>query len=349
MLAIAALAFLCAGGQAQASTTLFNNTGTVCTVTDPCWEAGNFGVLVGLPAAVGTMSLSGNTSTVIDILGEVGVGAGSRISGGNTIATTGSNWSIIDFADPLATTTTGPLCPDSSNRCSVPTVASNDVRRVVIDTNTTRQMSSFVTAATADVLAMSNYWAGIGAGAYSGTVTNLTLNTAGTSTLGVAANGIANISVYNASTNLTSNRLLTIQGDINDLVILNFGSSRTATFNNISAIQLSGGITSDQVLINFTSADTSANALTISGGTVNGTFIVAGTNYRVTGTSNVNGRILGGSGTLTWGSNGSTVTLDAPNDIDPAGLPEPSTWILMGTGVAGLIYFGRRRQLAQRP
>lgn len=335
-----------AGETAQANTTLFNTTGTVCTVTSPCYQAGSFGVLIGLPSAVATMTLSGNSSTVIDISGAVGVGAGSRITGGNGISTA-SNWDIVDFADPLATQTNGPLCPNGSARCSIPTAAANNLKNVSLDSNSTRHLSSYISAAMQDVYDMSNYWAGIGPGAYSGTVINQSFSGSGTTTLGVAANSAGNITVYNATSSLGTGRLLTIQGDENDLVIINFGTSRTASFNNANAIQLTGGITSDNVLFNFSSANTGANALQITGGTVKGTFIVAGTNYRVAGNTTVDGRILGGSGSLTWGNNSNPVTFNSPADVDAAGLPEPSTWILMGTGMAGLIYFGRRR--AQRP
>jgi hypothetical protein len=330
---------------AEASTTLFNNTGTVCTVTSPCWQAGNFGVLIGLPSAVANMALTGNSSTDINIEGAVGVGAGSRITGGNN-PSTASQWDIIDFADPLTTTTNGPLCPNSGSRCQVssPSAGANDIRKINLETNTTVQLASFVTAAIADTQAMSNYWAGVGAGSYSGAVTNTSFTTT-TTTLGVAANGLANVSVYNAAANLTSGKILAITGDVHDLVILNFLGSRTASFT--AGITLTGGITSDQVLINYRGTSAS-NGLSFNGSTYNSTVIVGGTgNYRVIGNTTINGRVLGGSGTLTWGNNGNDVTINAPPDINPAGVPEPSTWILIGTGVAGLIYRGKRRRAGQ--
>lgn len=330
-----AAAFLCAVA-AEASTTLFNNTGTVCTVTSPCWQAGTFGVLVGLPSAVGNMTLAGNSSTDININGAVGVSAGSRISGGNNISTA-SHWDIIDFADALATTTNGPLCPDSAHRCSVPTAATNDIRKVILDTNTTVTLGNFVTEAVSDIKAMSNYYAGV-------TGNNKTF-VAGANTLNGTNAGGAGVKVFNASNNIAAGMSLTIQGDANDLVILNIGASQTATFN--SGITLSGGITSDQVLINY--LGTANNGLTLDGGTYGATFIAAAGNYRVIGNTTINGRVLGGTGSLTWGNNSNDIRVNSPADVDDAGLPEPSTWVLMTTGVGALLYFGRRRQRAQRP
>jgi PEP-CTERM motif len=340
-----AAALLCAAA-AQASTTLFNNTGTVCTVMDPCWQAGTFGVLVGLPSAVANMALVGNPNTDINIEGAVGVGSGSRITGGNNPSTS-SQWDIIDFADPLTTATNGPRCPDAANRCQVssPAAGANDIRQINLETNQTLQLATLVTEAISDTQAMSNYWAGVGAGSYSGTVTPKSF-TSTTTNLGVAANGSADISVYTAGADLTAGKILAIRGDVHDLVILNFTGAYTASFT--AGITLSGGITSDQVLINYRGTSTS-NGLSFNGSTYNATVIVGGTgNYHVIGDTTINGRVLGGSGTLTWGNNNNDVTVNAPDDIDPAAIPEPSTWILMGTGVAGLIYFGKRRRTVQQ-
>jgi hypothetical protein len=352
---LAVVAVLSLTGTAQASTTLFNSTGTVCTVTNPCWQAGNFGLLVGLgTGSSATMALSGNSSTHVNVSGAVGFGEGDKISGGNSIGA--STWGIIDFADQLTTTSNGPLCPDSTHRCSIPTTSlASDLRKITVSTNTTQQLTTFIDAAIADVKDISACWKVGGACQTSTMINGVSVTPTVTSvsggnnlsaTLGVAPNSNArNVTIYNVSGAALSNATaFQVQGDANDLVIINFASGTSATFSGGITIKAGSTITSDQILVNYLGA----NGLTIGtdGKTYNATFIDAGGTYTVKDSITINGRVLGGIGSLTYGSNNDTIAINAPADVGDAGLPEPSTWILMGTGIAGLVYFGRRRRQA---
>src|SRR3954449_12662770 len=68
---------------AHASTSLFTNTGTVCTVAASCWDAGDFGVLVGVRNAstwvAGTVNYAETGANGATVHGEIGVGSGSKL------------------------------------------------------------------------------------------------------------------------------------------------------------------------------------------------------------------------------------------------------------------------------
>jgi hypothetical protein len=308
---------------AGATSTLFLqtiNSSAPCYATGPsCLNAGMFGLLVGwdVPGTGythGTLVETGGTGNhSTDITGtgnggDVGIGTGSIIntSGGGTQTWTGP----IDFADTgTATTHTSPVY-------NVP--STSDVLTNVTVTGGTQMNVASVDSALNQILSISSYYAGqtgTSLGAFGGSNT----------TIGVIGAGIQ---IFTA-TSINVNKVITIQGGANDLIIINDSSS--AIFRGGGKIFLSG-ISPDQVLFNLTGSGT---VLSISGNdAIAGDFIVRGS-YNVSAAT-LSGRILGGTGTLTLGAN--FVLID-PEDVTT---PEPSEWVLMTGGLSALLFFGRK-------
>lgn len=321
---LACVLMLCAAAtqvRASSTVTIFsNNYGTnPCTIAAPCWQAGMFGMLIGLGSAVGNpgtlrTTSSGDIITGTGTGGDIGIGSGSFVNNG----TNTENWTgPIDFADAAATTSHGYSVPSSSDVLTNTTLVGG-----------TQTSFSAVTTALNQVLSLSTYYAGQ-------TGTNLGVLTGGT-TLGSITNGVK---VYNVSSiNLTS--VLTIRGGANDIIVINDPSSAFFTKN----VVLTGGITSDNVLFNITG--TGNNILSIKGGTgagkitITADMIVRGS-YSGTNAT-VDGRILGGWNTMSLGT---AFALVAPNDI-PGPVPEPGEWALMAGGLAALFYLGRKARHA---
>jgi hypothetical protein len=319
-----ALLFLLAA-PAKASSTFFNNTGTICTAAAPCWQAGMFGMLIGTSNGLGGYNAgtltesSGSIDTLIGTgpnSGAVGIGTGSII---DTHLGAAQTWTgPIDFADTGSATTHGYTVPSASDNLTNVTV-----------TGGTKLGQTYVDAALDQILGISNYWAGA-----SGQTSLGALNKP--MTIGTIGAGIQVFSV--TSINLT--KAITIQGNSTDLIIINdpgaavFGSGGS----NHGNIVLSGGITPDQVLFNLTGT---GNVLSISGGdTLSADFILKQGSYNLSNAT-VNGRILGGQGTLTLGA--------SFEEIAPP-VPEPGAWGLMAGGIGVLLYLGRRlRKRSRRP
>lgn len=317
---LAAFAFLLLfANPAAASTSIFTNTGSVCTVAISCWQAGDFGLLVGLGSTAvpitGTVTVGANGEV---ITGEIGFGAGSKINAG----TKTESWSgAIDFADPLSVTSGH--CP--AGNCLVPT--GNTLTNVTLTSEPTFQSSQDVDKGIAEMQAMSVYWKNL---AGQTAVTNLGH---GTNTLGTVGAGIQVFSTASINTNA----LLTISGNANDLIIINVSGSVSIT----KGVTLSG-LNPDQVLFNI--LGTAGTPFTLNGGaggeSIGGDFFVVGGPYSVSNAT-VSGRILGGKGNISWGT---SFTLTSPADTST--LPEPGTWVMMLAGAGSLIYFHRRRRKA---
>ena len=319
---VALVILLCFTSPAEANTSFFLNTGSVCTTSpwNPCWQAGSFGILVGLGTAVGstgriietgpspTDNIKGNGTG-----GDVGIGSGSLINTSGGSAT--QNWTgPVDFADACS-----PSC-STTNTFSVPSSSDNLTHVTLIGGTTVG--NSVVIAALNEVLSISSYWSSASGEHSLGTLT-------GGTTIGSIGGGVQVFSVN--SINLTS--ALTIRGGANDLVIINDPHNAIIAAN----ITLTGGITPDQVLFNITG--TGNDILSINGGAGRSTdmadFIVRGSWYATNAT--IDGRILGGWRTIVLGPN---FEMSVPNDIPE--FPEPSTWLLLLTGVGAMFYFARR-------
>jgi hypothetical protein len=317
----AALFVLAPAGQANA--TLFYNTysGNVCQAsTGGCLQAGMFGLLAGWdhpgnPYYTGTLVDSGNSSisvTGAGTGGDVGIGPGSTIK---VNASSAQTWTgPIDFADTGSATAHGGLyhVPSTSDTLTNVTV-----------TNGTVLSASAVDTALNQILSISNF--------YSTYSTQTVLSSLGGTNTTLTVSGVK---VYSVST-INFNKVLTIVGGPSDVVVFN---SSSAIFRNNGGIVLSGGITPDQVLFNLTGTGTD---LSISGNdSIFADFIVRGA-YNVSAAT-INGRILGGTGTLTLGNN---LVMQAPADATP----EPGEWALMAGGIGALVYLGRRRSRRSGP
>jgi hypothetical protein len=302
--AIDALCLPLAPSVAQASTSIFTDTGTICTAAKPCWQAGSFGILVGLGAAVGDSATLAFKSTTVTETGAIGIGAGSLIHDSGRTMTLGGP---IDFADPASTTSHGYSVPSNKDVLTNTTV-----------TNGVHTSDAAVAAALSQVLGISGYWS-------SQTGTAIAKLGSGTNSIGTAGAGIQ---VFDVSS-INSTSVLTITGGPNDLIVIN--DSGDAVFGQ--GINLNG-LNPDQVLFNLSSP---TSILSISGGSnIAADFVVLGS-YAVT-TSTVDDRILGGWGTLTL--NGKTAFTAPPNIPEVA--PEPGSWALILSGLGG-IYYARRR------
>jgi hypothetical protein len=331
-IALAAVSLLAPPAEANSNLFSVSASNNPCASAYPtggswggCWQAGTFGVLIGLGQAVGagnTAILLGNGNNEnITGAGDVGVGNGSTIN----LSNKNDTWTgPIDFADGASGTSgKGPYSVNSGTTFQNLSISGA--------TGTLLSQSSVVTALN-EVLSLSNFYKN--ATSITGvpvSITNMSTVLSGGS-LGTATAGT--VQVYNvASINLSA--VLTITGGANDLIIINDPS--LAIFKKNVVLN---GLTPDQVLFNLTQTTANSNVvLSINGATtISADFIVRESWFMNNVT--VNGRILGGWGTLTM--NG-TDTINSPADIAEA--PEPSTWLLLASALGGLVYFGRRAPL----
>lgn len=153
------------------------------------------------------------------------------------------------------------------------------------------------------------------------------------------------------------NQNIVINGDGSHLVILNYAKEQALTLSN--NITLAGGITSDQVLINITDGSTTnLNHIvqTSPGVTIDADLIVTSGSVQLDGAT-LNGRLyLNGSGvsqlndgfTLNATPDESTGSGTAQPE-DSQATPEPAAMILLGMGLSGLAYLGRRAQRKRQP
>jgi hypothetical protein len=138
-----------------------------------------------------------------------------------------------------------------------------------------------------------------------------------------------------ASVNLNNASVLTINGSASDFVVVNVTVNNPA-FNG--TINLTGGITSDQVLFNMFGGDytmhTGGPTLTIStnGQTTTGIFLDPNGSMQINH-SQLNGRFFGGDVQNQQIVSGANIT---------APVPEPSAFVLAGLG-ASLLFWARRK------
>jgi len=182
-------------------------------------------------------------------------------------------------------------------------------------------------------------------GAEAGTNTAIALSgSGGTQTIHATSGILTKDASGNIVFNLTSvafnnNNTLVIDGDgLGHNVVFNISSN--AQFGG--AIVLTGGLTADNVLFNFTGGSNLTGGSTASlnnngQGFLTGIFLDPNGAMSVVHT-NLNGRIFGGDS-----SNLQIVSGDTINS--PASAPEPSSLALLATGMFGLIGFARRRKV----
>ncbi|HUB31417.1 MAG TPA: hypothetical protein VMA31_00265 [Bryobacteraceae bacterium] len=319
---------------ARANTTFFTDTGSVCSAWSPCWQASQFGVLVGLGSAVGSVgdlyTGAGSNKTIVN--GTVGIGQSSYMTD-TTVAETWNN-APIDFADNTATHSSG-NCSGAGQNCVVPTA--DNITDLTLRTNSGASNGvmtlndSLVTTGLSQVLSIASYWQN--ATSSTAGVTKVTsITTLGAQTIGTTAAGIY---VYDVqSINLSGT--LSILGGANTVIIIN--DTGAARFTGAATVTLSSTLTADQVLFNID--PTTGTVLTINAShVIDADFIVRGM-YNVSNAT-LDGRLLGGWNTLTLGS---AFYVNAPPSI----LPEPEDWVLMTGGLGALLYLGKRRTRPER-
>lgn len=341
---VAAGCFLVWSAPAQGSASLFNNTGSVCTVTSICRAAGDFGMLVGIRNAsdqwVGnTVNFQASSSIAgADVNGEVGVGSnGSKLVFGSSSAS--PTWDgPVDFADALSTSS-GYCGPSGTTACSVATGTSltNGARRIRVDGGTAYKPAHIETAME-QMRDISAYWAGQ-SGTTIGNNGSGVSNFGRTSGAGTSSFSGSGTQVYTVNGTINTSRDITLTGDATSLFIFNLLSSTSS--GTTSAIRLNhnitlDGISPDQVFFNILNASNGTTHVltTVSGKTINGVVYVAADSYSINST--INGRLMGGQGTSTWGT---SFVLNAAPDATP----EPSTYLLMATGLGAVLYARKRR------
>ena len=167
----------------------------------------------------------------------------------------------------------------------------------------------------------------------SGITTTTTINP---STTNANAYGGYNTVVDANDIVLTSGKTLTITGTSSDYYIFNLAGDLSATS---ASIILSGGITASNVLFNVAGTDGisgnnsvlygtyySPATITFSGGTVNGALI----GYHIIGSSSSTADVTLNRDPYNYGS------------PDSSSVPEPSTMLLLGSGLVGLGVFRKK-------
>ncbi len=299
-------------------------------------DAGNFAALFEGGGSGNTLNTN-NTS----INGQIGIGGAGKFaaSGPGTISSTGATniqvASAVNSGQVTSSNTTYVQNAGPGQTTSSTPVTVFGASNVTTDLTNLNSFSSTV-------------------GGFTGTSLTVNLNNNQSQTINASGgpagtNGTitGNESVFTVSSfNFTNGATLTINGDGVHNVILNF--SRAASFGG--TILLTGGLTSDQVLFNFTGGSNLSGgpALTVStnGATETGIFLDPNGAMQIN-QSVLNGRFFGGDSTNMQIVSG--VTLNAPGggtSPDVASVPEPSS-MAMVLGIGGLTALGytwRRRR-----
>jgi len=301
-----------------------------------------FAVLVAVAApirAVGFVSLQNANN--IDLL-QLAVGSSSSIqnisnvtanegiiSGSGTIVNGSSGFGggyVLNGTEFSALSGQATGCSEASNGC-------------VLDTaDLANPNGTLVSGAASDY----SYAAGLAATqTVTSTITgNTTFNGDGGVNVISFKNG-AGISLTSSGQNLTLN------GSASDIFVLQI--SGTLNLGSTNAIQLTGGLTAQNVLLVFTG--TTAQGITLSGGTVNGTLLADVPNYSMYLYGTVNGMVAGdgtiygdaltvNGGSNIFGQSSGTVvdpspssgTVFQPLQDDDQG-PEPATWAMLFVGI----------------
>jgi hypothetical protein len=161
--------------------------------------------------------------------------------------------------------------------------------------------------------------------------------TLGSVTSNMTINGNGGLNVIDINGNITGN--LTLNGSANDVFIVNV--TGTVTLGGSTMLGVSGGVTAEHVLYNFTGSSGTISSHV--GNTFYGTLLAPNYSFNLDG--NFNGEIIGGGSNISLLS-GAVVNyhpFTPPNSPPPSGVPAPPA-LVMGLVGAGMAIFARSRQ-----
>ena len=168
------------------------------------------------------------------------------------------------------------------------------------------------------------------------TVNEGNINNPGTAPT-IAATGQLTVAAISGLTLTSAGKNLTLNGTAADVFVLKISGSMN--LGNGDSIVLTGGILPQDVLLVFTGS--TAQSITLSGGTVNGTLLVDNPHYTLTLDGTINGMVVADN-TVTVGANSTGLTINGGvNTFNPA--PEPGTWTMGLAGFAGIGLWRFRR------
>jgi PEP-CTERM motif len=328
--ALGAILLSLAASPAHATAYLFTSAG-----------AGLFGITaVSSGTNVINLALNGTISMPANNQVAIALGTGDHLT-----MTGGTASGQVDFADPAGTSTGGSCPADAGGICKVNTGSSVAAGSTI--TGLTQQNASAVTAAV-------NEWNGlIGASGWTGAAaTNVSLASAGTictgsftgcSLVSVAApttrmvNGVLQTAYVFNITSSTIGGAITIKGDGTALIILQYSVAGTKLSTAAgSKITLTGGVNSDQVLLD----DTSNSGIDTSAG-FNYTGALAISPGSATATTNLNSLVINGRLFVSNNTAGTT-TVNLGSGFNLAPTPEPSTFLLIGGALIGIAVLSKR-------
>jgi hypothetical protein len=183
-------------------------------------------------------------------------------------------------------------------------------------------------------------------GAEAGSGTSITVHNANISIN--ATNGFLDASgarVFTTNGFGLNHNTLTINGSASDYVVIDITGNSNIALDG--AITLTGGITSDQVLINYIGTGNVQGAA--NGATLDGTFLFANASNISLSSETFDGHVFdGGDGTFNFVSN---TYINQPTELHinlTGPVPEPSTWAMLLLGFAGLGFMAYRRKSKAR-
>ena len=173
-------------------------------------------------------------------------------------------------------------------------------------------------------------------GAESGSGTPVTIN--GTTTINASAGFLdgSGTRVFTASSfSIGNGNTVTINGTAAQFVVIDI----TGNSNNKldGALALTGGITPDQVLINFLGSGNEVGGAA-NGATLQGTFLIPNQKVNLNSLT-INGHLFGGA----EGQDFQFVSNSFISQPPISQVPEPASLLLLGSGLVGLAYWRRRK------